>query len=312
MANLIHGIHHVTATVNEAQEDYNFYTKTLGLRLVKKTINFDDTSVYHFYYGNRVGYPGTIMTTFPYGNHGVRKGVVGTGMVSHSAFSIKTEALSFWKARLTNAAINFREVEKFGNPTLQFEDPSGLLLELVGNAEDGRDPWTGEISDPTDAILGFYNVTLSIEDVRPTFVFLEQVMGFRQTETDGTLTRFRIGDGMAGQIVDVSNDAGKRRGSNGVGTIHHVAFRIDTEEQQLEMQEKLLQLGFFVTDVKDRNYFKSIYFRIPGNILFEIATMQPGFPIDEEEATLGTHLKLPDWAEPRRKAIEAALPVIAV
>ncbi|MCB0549890.1 MAG: ring-cleaving dioxygenase [Phaeodactylibacter sp.] len=311
--NLIKGIHHVTATVNDAQEDYDFYTQLLGQRLVKKTVNFDNNRVYHFYYGDEVGTPGTIMTTFPYKGEGVRQGRIGTGQVAITGFSAPTGAIPFWKRRLQDAGLAVAERTKFGNPTLQFEDPSGLILEITGNDEDERKPWvTAEIGQQ-EAIRGFYAVTLSVAQAPSTFDFLAKEFGFTKVASEGRITRFAAQDGGPGQYVDVREDRGAERGINGLGTVHHVAWRVEHDEALLAMRSRLAdELGFKVTEVKDRNYFHSIYFRMPGEVLFEIATIPPGFAIDESVENLGQSLKLPEWEEPNRAQIENGLPKIKV
>lgn len=307
----IKGLHHVTATVNDAQEDYDFYTNILGLRLVKKTVNFDNNKVYHFYYGNEAGTPGTIMTTFPYKGQNVRDGVQGTGQVSITAFSFPIQGIDFWRNRLAQFGIAYTEKEKFDLPVLEFKDPSGLILELVGNDEDERAAWISEGFSKENAIQGFFNVTLSIQEVQSTFDFLSNEFGFEKIATEGKLTRFAVNGGGPGQYVDIRDDKEVVRGQNGIGTVHHVAWRIENDENLLEMRRHLVEdLGFKVTDVKDRNYFHSIYFRMPGHVLFEIATIPPGFGIDETPEELGQDLKLPEWEEKNRVSIEQHLPRI--
>ena len=308
----IKGIHHVTATVNDAQEDFDFYTKLLGLRLVKKTVNFDNNQVYHFYYGNEAGNPGTIMTTFPYKGHNVRKGINGTGQVAVTAFSIPTDAIQFWKDRLEQAMVKVEQSMRFGNPILSFKDPSGLFLELVGNEGDVRVPWVTTAITEDVAIRGFYNVTLSIAEVGPTFDFLMEEFGFQKVGTEDHITRFAAQEGKAGQLVDIRDDSDKEQGKNGIGTVHHIAWRVESDAHLLEMRRHLVEdLGFKVTDVKDRNYFHSIYFRMPGKVLFEIATIPPGFTVDEGIDELGKELKLPEWEENNRTQIESVLPQVA-
>lgn len=308
---LIKGLHHVTATVGDAQEDYDFYTKFLGLRLVKTTVNFDNNNVYHFYYGNESGEPGTIMTTFPYKGQNVRVGTAGTGQVVITGFSIPKGGIGFWKKRLEDAQLVYQEIEKFGQQVLQFRDPANLLLELVENEEDKRMPWLPDGFTAAEAIKGFYNVTLSIAEVGSTFEFLENEFGFQQVATHGNLTRYAAEGGGAGQYVDIRNDQALEKGKNGISTVHHVAWRVENDEALLAMRHRLVEeLGFKVTEVKDRNYFHSIYFRMPGHVLFEIATIPPGFAIDESPEELGQALKLPAWEEPNRAGIEKGLPEI--
>lgn len=307
---LIKGLHHVTATVYDAKEDYQFYTQILGQRLVKKTVNFDNNQVYHFYYGNETGDPGTIMTTFPYKGQGVRIGVEGSGQVAVTAFSAPTIATEFWKTRLADYDVSYTETTRFGNSILQFEDPSGLKIEIILNDEDDRSPWATTAISYENAIRGIHSVTLSIKETGPTFDFLMEEFGLSKIGTEGRYTRFASIEGSAaGNYVDVRDDADLDRGKNGIGTVHHVAWRVESDEALLAMRHRLSdELGFKVTDVKDRNYFHSIYFRMPGHVLFEIATLPPGFMIDEAKEALGEDLKLPEWEEINRAQIEGVLP----
>ena len=308
---LIKGIHHVTATVADAQADYDFYTRLLGQRLVKKTVNFDNNQVYHFYYGNERGEPGTIMTTFPYKGQPVREGVIGTGQVATTVFSVPETAMGFWKNRLEAAGLDVVSAIRLGRPVLQFCDPSGLQLEITGNHEDPRAPWTtAEIGQET-AIRGIYTVVLLVEEGRPTLDFLVQEFGFKKVAEEGAVTRFAAVGGGAGQYVDVQVNPAAPRGLNGIGTVHHVAWRVESDAALLAMRRRLADdLECKVTEVKDRNYFHSIYFRMPGHVLFEIATIPPGFAIDESPDALGLELKLPPWEEVHRQQIERALPKI--
>ncbi len=308
-SNLIKGLHHVTATVDDAREDYDFYTRLLGLRLVKQTVNFDNNRVYHFYYGNAEGAPGTIMTTFPYKGEGVRRGRLGTGQISITSFSVPSGSLAFWEKRLSSHDVAVERRVKFNGPVLQFSDPSGLVLEIVGHDEDERIPWTTNEVVEENAIRGFSSVTLSVSEVDATFDFLLRVFGFEKIATDGPLTRFAVNGGGPGHFWDIRNDAGGDKGVNGIGTVHHVAWRVENDEALLTMRKALTEeWNFKVTEVKDRNYFHSIYFRIPGGVLFEVATIPPGFTADETIESLGGELKLPAWEEKNRKEIEAHLP----
>lgn len=310
-SNLIKGLHHVTATVNDAQEDFDFYTRLLGLRLVKKTVNFDNNRVYHFYYGNEQGSPGTIMTTFPYKGENVRQGTIGTGQVKVTAFSVPAASLSFWEKRLSKAKVKVERSSRFGKEVLRFRDPSGLILEIIGNEEDDRTPWLTEEIPADHGIRGFYTVTLSVAEKEPTFDFLTREFGFEEIGAEGAFTRFAVNGGGPGQLVDVLHDENAERGRNGIGTVHHVAWRLENDEALLAMRKHLVdELGFKVTEVKDRNYFHSIYFRMPGGVLFEIATIPPGFEVDESLENLGTNLKLPSWEEVNRQEIENHLPEI--
>lgn len=307
----IKGLHHVTATVNDAREDYDFYTRTLGLRLVKKTVNFDNNQVYHFYYGTEVGTPGTIMTTFPYKGHGVRDGIIGTGQVHTTSFSVPSGSLDYWAQRLSEVDVKTSPKTRFGFETLQFQDPSGLNLELVANEEDSRAPW-GVGGIPLQyAIRGFFTAIMAIEEIGPTLDFLKSVFGLAKVGQEGPITRLAAQGGGAGNYVDVWSAPEMEKGLNGLGTVHHLAWRIESEAEQLELRQHLVEtLGMKVTEVKDRKYFRSIYFRIPGGVLFEVATIPPGFTVDESKEELGLDLKLPPWEEPHRQQIEQVLPQI--
>lgn len=309
---LIKGLHHVTATVDDAHEDYQFYTQVLGLRLVKKTVNFDNNQVYHFYYGNQLGTPGTIMTTFPYKGQGVRKGALGTGQVHITSFSVPSTALDFWKDRLTSQGIIWEAKDRFGKATIQFDDPSGLILALVSDDEDGRTPWvTSEINQAV-GIRGIHSVTLLVYELAPTLEFLENTLGARKIMQNGeNELLYAIGEAGAGQYLGIIRDEKAPMGKNGIGTVHHVAWRVESEEALQALRTHLVEtLQMNVTEVKDRNYFRSIYFRIPSNVLFEVATIPPGFTIDESEEDLGKALKLPAWEEANRADIEQVLPKI--
>jgi glyoxalase family protein len=309
---LIEGIHHVTATVDDAQEDFDFYTKLLGQRLVKQTVNFDNNRVYHFYYGDEAGTPGTIMTTFPYRGQGVRRGSIGAGQVSVTSFSAPATAIDFWAARLGGAGVAVQRQERFGLPVLAFRDPAGLQLEIIGNDEDGRRPWTGGEVGADQAIRGFYTVVLLVAEAGPTHDFLTREFGFSEVAREGDTTRYAVAGSGPGRYVDVRHAPEAERGYNGIGTVHHVAWRVENDEALLAIRRRLAdELGFRVTEVKDRKYFHSIYFRMPGHVLFEIATIPPGFTLDESTEELGRSLKLPEWEEAHREQIERELPKIS-
>lgn len=304
-------LHHVTATVADAQSDLDFYTRFLGLRLVKKTVNFDNTGVYHFYYGNAHGVPGTIMTTFPYAYMGVRTGTKGSGQIITTAFSVPTGSLGYWRSRLEEQGIRVHDREpRFGASVIACSDPSGLDIELIESGNDHRAPWTGSDVVEKVAIRGIHSLTMSIESPDATVRVLLDLLGFADAGTDGNRMRFGLGDGAPGKVVDLLHEPDAPRGLNGMGTVHHVAFSIPTGEGQLELREKVLRHGLNVTDVRDRKYFTSIYFREPGGVLFEVATAGPGFVVDEDEASLGQSLKLPDWNEADRREIESLLPEV--
>lgn len=310
MAHRIESLHHVTATAAEAQEDLDFYTRVLGLRLVKKTVNFDFPGVYHFYYGDARGRPGTIMTTFPYGGKGVRAGMKGAGQVTATAFSVPAGTLGFWKEWLVRHGFAIDASERrFGEELVRLEDPSGLVTELVA-ADDPRPAWTTEGLDADHAVRGVHSVTLTLRDRGPTRELLTGVLGLTLVGEEDGRTRIAAGDGAPGRILDLLHRPDAPQSVNGIGTVHHVALAIGSEEEQAALREELLRLGLSVTDVRDRQYFRSIYFREPGGVLLEIATAGPGFLVDEDEASLGRALKLPPWEEANRAEIERALPPV--
>lgn len=311
---VLKGLHHVTATVNDAQEDYDFYTKLLGLRLVKKTVNFDNNAVYHFYYGDKKGTPSTIFTTFPYKNQGVRQGEEGTGLIISTAFSVPSTALEFWQNRLSKAGIETKASQRFGQAVLWFRDPAGLQLELVANDADSRIPFeTNEITKEI-AIRGIHHVTLWVasQDWEVLRSFLTQELQMTEVAQEENRIRLKINQNNNADFLELLRaEADAPRGKNGLGTVHHVAFRIDSEEEQLALRHRLVSdLKMQVTEIKDRKYFRSIYFRLPSHQLFEIATSGPGFDVDESVEELGKHLMLPDDKEYNRATIEAALPAI--
>lgn len=302
------GLHHVTATANDAQADLDFCLELLGLRLVKKTVNFDNHHVYHFYYGDERGRPGTLWTTFPYRGHGVRAGVRGVGQVTATAFSVPAESLDSWRARFAARGVAVREeAGRFGADVLTVSDPSGLVFDLVGADDDARTPWTGSDVPAREAIRGLHSVTLTVAAPDVTARFLEQHLGFSVVASSGDRVRLGLAGGGAGKVLDVRHDPQAAPAVNGLGTVHHVALAIGTAEEQLALRETLLSVGAMVTDVRDRQYFTSIYFRIPGGVLFEVATLGPGFEVDEPLTSLGRDLKLPAWEQRDRAAIEAGL-----
>jgi glyoxalase family protein len=304
------GLHHVTATVTDPQDDLDFCLDLLGLRLVKKTVNFDNHHVYHFYYGDERGRPGTLWTTFPYKHQGVAAGEKGAGQVVATSFSVPASSLSFWEARLRAHHVPVAEGRaRFSDQVLVFRDPSGLVFELVGDDEDARVPWQSTI-DSARAIRGLHSVSMVVRDPRPTLALMTGTLGYQIVDqTDGRV-RVSVGGTGAGHIIDVLHDEHATSARNGLGTVHHVAMAIATGDEQLALREDLLTLGLKVTEVRDRQYFTSIYFREPGGVLFEVATMGPGFTVDEELRSLGRDLKLPPWKESHRGEIETKLPQI--
>jgi glyoxalase family protein len=301
------GLHHVTATVDDAQADLDFCLERLGLRLVKKTVNFDNREVYHFYYGNERGEPGTIWTTFPYKGHGVRVGMKGAGQVVTTAFSVPVGSLEAWRNRFRHSGVVTSDVEShFGEPAIAFNDPSGLRFELVANDRDARQPWTATHA-ANEALRGLHSVTMMVRRAGPSIDFLVNTLGYHVVGQTGTRTRTAANGDLPGHFIDVVEDNDARTAVNGLGTVHHVAMAIGSDDEQIELRDALAAAGVGVTDVRDRTYFRSIYFREPGGVLFEVATVQPGFTFDETLSNLGRDLKLPEWEEDNRASIELTL-----
>jgi glyoxalase family protein len=305
---VILGLHHVTATVDDAQDDLDFCLGGLGLRLVKKTVNFDNHHVYHFYYGDERGTPGTIWTTFPYKDRGVPAGVTGAGQVTVTSFSVPTGSLDFWRARLGKRGIAVTDLaSRFGEPVIRFSDRSGLTFELIATAHDDRTPWLAERVDAGAAIRGLHSVTLIVRDKAPTLALMTGLLGCTIVDEAEHRVRVGVGGSGPGRTIDVAWHADAEPARNGIGTVHHVAMAIGSADEQLRLREALIQAGCKVTEVRDRCYFQSIYFREPGGVLFEVATIAPGFTADEPLASLGQALKLPPWEEPNRADIEPQL-----
>jgi glyoxalase family protein len=289
----------------------NFYTRDLGLRFVKKTVNFDDPSTYHFYFGDANGSPGTILTFFVWPRAVV--GSRGGGEVHQTAFRVPLSSLDYWTKRLTEQGISCQAMEtRFGERALPFSDPDGMRLILTGVAgAESESAWSnGEIPEEY-AIRGFYGATLVLDSAEKTGAILADVLGFREVGREGGLTRFAASDAAKGGLIDLQEKGGLMRGHQGRGSVHHIAFRAADDAQQAMMSEKLKSAHkMHPTEQKDRNYFRSIYFREPGGVLFEIATDIPGFAVDESVDMLGRSLKLPDFLEARRREIESVLPVL--
>ncbi len=305
------GIHHVTAICGDPQRNVDFYAGLLGLRLVKKTVNFDDPGTYHLYYGDGAAAPGSIMTFFPWA--AAPNGRIGSGQLTVTSFSSPAASLGYWTERLVEAGVRFeRPEDRFGETVLRFSDSDGLRVELVAAPDDRRGGWSGSLVPPEHALRGLHHVTLLSLDPAGTTRLLTETLGFRQASEAEGRTRLEAGEGGPGNTVDVSGGAEFPSGSTGVGTVHHVAFRVPDEETQHEVREKVAALGYNVTPVLDRNYFRSIYFREPGGVLFEIATDRPGFAADEDPEHLGEQLKLPPWLESRREELEGVLEPLSV
>ncbi|MBF6591999.1 MAG: ring-cleaving dioxygenase [Ktedonobacterales bacterium] len=308
----ISGIHHVTAIATDPQRTLDFYTRVLGLRLAKLTVNYDDPGTYHFYFGDELGRPGTILTFFPWPH--APRGRRGSDQVTAIAFSVPARALDFWAARLAEHGLAVAEpVTRFGDRIISFPDPDGLPLELVAASErDARPGWPAGPIVLEHAIRGFAGATLTVADDVPTAALLTETLGFRLTAREGERARFAVGAGAPGARVEVVRAPRARRGVVAAGTVHHIAWRTPDSEQQLAWRDILRARGLDVTPVRDRRYFHSIYFYEPGGILFEIATDPPGFATDEPPEALGTHLMLPPWLEPRRAALEGTLPPLVL
>ena len=302
----ITGIHHVTAIASDPQPNLDFYVRFLGLRLVKLTVNFDDPGSYHFYYGDRTGRPGTIMTFFPW--PGANRGRHGTGQVTQTTFAVPEGSLEFWTERGRRYGYDVTSVEpRFGDKVLHIADPDGLAVELVASA--GREGGEDGMEVPADsAVRSIGNATLAEANPTRTLELLTGTLGFREIGREADRVRLMSGE----SVIDVLSEPSAKRGLGGAGTVHHIAFRTPDDEHQLRWSEILMRSGLQVSPVMDRNYFHSIYFREPGGILFEIATDPPGFTVDEPVESLGTELKLPPMYESMREQIQQSLPQITV
>lgn len=306
-----HGLHHITAISSDVSRNLHFYTNVLGLRFVKQSVNQDDPGTYHLYYGDYTGSPGTALTFFPWA--GLRRGRPGSGQAYATGFSVPVGSLPFWQERFARLKIESLPVEqRFADEVLPFFDHDGLRLELVETSEsDPRQPAPAADVPVAMAIRGFHSTTLGLVEAQPTATVLTDSMGYRLLAQSGHRARYTVDQGGPGTYVDLLTDPALPRGFNGAGTVHHVAFRASDDANQTEARAVLLQNGLQVSPVIDRAYFKSIYYREPGGVLFEIATDQPGFAIDEPVETLGTKLSLPPHLEPHRAEIQAALPKLS-
>ncbi|MCE4223957.1 ring-cleaving dioxygenase [Methylobacterium sp. C25] len=305
-----HGIHHVTAYAGPAQRNIDFYTQVLGLRLVKKTVNFDDPGTYHLYYGDESGRPGTILTFFPFDH--AAPGRVGVGETQETAFRVPRASIGWWTHRLVAKGVPHEAVaHAFGDPVLRLRDPDGTMLALVGVEDAEESTHAGGEVPPEHAIRGFHGVTLLLGASEKTAAILTGVLGFHEAARDGSSIRFASGAAQGG-FVTLKAVGGFLSGRPGAGSVHHVAFRAADDAAQEAMAKALVEThGLAVTEQRDRQYFRSIYFREPGGVLFEIATDEPGFTIDEPVETLGRALKLPPFLEAHRAQIEDVLPKVA-
>lgn len=306
-----HGIHHVTAIASDPQKNVDFYTRTLGLRMVKQTVNFDAPHIWHLYYGDEQGSPSSILTFFPW--PGVARGREGAGLTTATSFSVPRESIGFWQQRAKRLGIEVEALQmRFDSEVLTFLDPDGMRIELVGTDSDVRSGWDGEASIPQEhAIRGLHAVTLSERELDPTGSMLTELLGMDFASDSAGAAKFQMGSGSSGAQVEVLGGV-QQRGLQAGGTVHHVAFSAPDLATMELWQQSLMEQGVQVTQVMDRQYFKSIYFREPGGVLFEIATDDPGFAIDEPLLELGKSLKLPPWLEPSREQIQASLPQIRV
>jgi glyoxalase family protein len=306
------GIHHITAIAGPAQRNLDFYTRVLGLRLVKKTVNFDDPGTYHFYYGDETGQPGTILTFFPW-EHSA-PGQIGAGETQETVFRVPEGAIGYWTNRLTEKGVAHEAPEqRFGETVIAFKDPDGMRLALVSVPGIETEPaWSAGGIPAEHAIRGFHSASLLVANAIPTGAILTDIFGFSEVGREGSRIRYKAGDTALGGLIDLDAPGGVQRGQSGAGTVHHIAFRAASDEVQAAMVKRLMQNhAIRATQQKNRDYFRAVYFREPNGILFEIATDDPGFAVDEPAETLGQALKLPRFLEARRERIEAMLPKVA-
>jgi glyoxalase family protein len=308
MENRIKGIHHITAIAGNAQKNYDFYTRVLGLRLVKKTVNFDDPYTYHFYYGDNTGTPGTILTFFPW--EGISAGRRGTKQVTEIGYAVPENSLDFWLNRLEKNHVIYNKIsEKFGEKYLTFLDPDGLKFELIiPKIADSRTTWETTDIKAENAIRGFNHITITSNKIEATAKILTEVFGYRLLEQHVNRYRFITDAVESAAIVELVEAPGEAAGHVAGGSVHHVAFRVSNEDILMHFREKIVNLGLIITEKIDRNYFYSLYFREPGGVLFELATDNPGFLIDENINELGQNLKLPVQYESYREDISSKLP----
>lgn len=307
----IAGLHHVTAIASDPQRNLDFYIGLLGLRLVKRTVNFDDPGTYHFYFGDERGTPGTILTFFSW--PGARRGHRGVGQIEATAFAISPGSVGYWLDRFKEQHVTAEKAPaRFSEKVIRFTDPDGLLLELVASDSFGKtESWIDSIVPEEHSLRGFHSVSAALEGYERTAKLLTESFGYRLVEESGNRFRFVApSESGPGRIVDLLCMPDGRPGTIAAGSVHHIAFRAKDDAEQLQWRERLVELGYNVTPVIDRTYFHSIYFREPGGILFEIATVPPGFTLDEKLDELGMHLRLPPWMESARSQIEGVLPPI--
>lgn len=309
MSNQILGLHHITAIATNAQENYDFYTKILGQRLVKRTVNFDDPKTYHFYFGDEIGTPGTILTFFPW--EGMSSGKIGNGMAVEIGYSVSIASLDFWLERFKRLKVTHSPVEtSFGQKIIRFNDNDGLQLCLVFTEDHiANQPWKAAGLDESFTTSGFNNVLLSLKNIDGTAVVLTELLGYEKVETENNITRFNNPNAPS-SFIDLAANISGQYGKVAGGNIHHIAFQVENESILMKYRKKIADAGLNITDKIDRDYFYSIYFREPGGVLFEIATQNPGFIHDEPVEQLGINLKLPAQYESMRDKITAQLPLL--
>lgn len=309
MLTQIKGLHHVTSLAADAQENNDFFTKLLGLRRVKKTVNFDAPDVYHLYYGDEAGTPGSVMTYFPFPN--IVKGQAGTGEVAGTVFAVPENSFGYWRERLAKAKVSsLEEGERFGDSYLAFDGPDGERFMLVEAVDDKRAPFAGGPVPTDTGIRGFRGVTMRLRDAAATAELLK-FMGYEEVDRHDGITRLAIRNGNGADQIDLEVLPGAERARQGAGSVHHVAFAVEDRAAQLEVRKALVDTGYHVTPVIDRDYFWAIYFRTPGGVLFEVATNEPGFDRDEDLMDLGKTLKIPSQHAHLRSRIEELLEPIA-
>ena len=303
----------MTAIASDPQRTLDFYVGLLGLRFVKRTVNFDDPTSYHFYFGDARGTPGTILTFFAW--PGARRGIRGTGQIEAPAFAILPNSVGYWLDRFKEHHVPAEKTSaRFGEENIRFADPDGLVIELIASISSaGFEPWVDSTVPVEHSLRGFHGVSIALEGYEQTATLLTETFGYRVVEQLNNRFRFAApSEAGAGRIVDLLCRPDGSPGRVAAGSVHHIAFRARDDAEQLVWRERLVDLGYNVTPVIDRTYFHSIYFREPGGVLFEIATDPPGFTLDESLDELGNHLRLPPWLEPTRSQVEEVLPAIKV
>jgi glyoxalase family protein len=311
MPEAVPGVHHVTAIAKDVQRTVDFYVASLGLRFIKRTVNFDVPDTYHIYFGDQVGTPGTAMTFFGWSH--LPWGPAGAGQVTAVAFAVPAASLDFWERRLADLGVEASRQHRFDTDVIALQDPDGILIELVGEASDSRwARWPDGPVGEADQIRGFHSVGLCVTEEAPSAAFLTRVMGFREVAREPGRVRYTTAEGGPQAILDLMVRPDAKRGEETTGTVHHVAWRALDDPHQLDWRATLVDAGRDVTPVIERKYFRSIYFREPGGVLFEIATDGPGFTVDEPVEALGSGLRLPPQHEHKREGLDYNLPPIVV